>query len=203
MAEGSGLRWLLVLGSLVVLLTVGGVLIYTRSVRMADPTPVVPVGGGSFTARQAFDPAAELAAQWQEDAGLVAVSGRWSAVGTQLGEQVEWAFQFFSPVAQGLAIVAVNEGTARMVHQGVSPYAVPTFSVEEWVVDSDLALQTWWRGGGGGLVARRPDTDLAMQLHVPLGKSGPPVWTVVGVVPGTETAFTVEIRATDGALVEE
>jgi hypothetical protein len=203
MTRRPGVRWSLWLAlGLIVLTVVGALLLYDRLGGSAAPTPAASVAGGQVTARQAFGPAAGLARQWQEDVRLAAVSGYWPAVGMQPGGQVEWAFQFFSPSTQRLALVTVAGGTARMVRESVSPYAVPTFLAEEWRVDSDQPLQTWWRRGGETLVARRPDVDVAMQLRMPDEGIGQPVWTVVGSVPGTETAFAVVVNATDGTLVE-
>jgi len=201
MADGSGVRWWLLLGLGLILLVVVGALIYGWLAGPAAPPPVVEVVDGGVTARQAFASAAESAAQWQEDAGPATISCHRPAVGVQLGGEVEWAFQFFSPSTQRLALITVAGGAARMVRESVSPYTVPTFSTEEWRVDSDQALQTWWKHGGGSLVARRPDTDLAMELRMPEGGGEHPVWTVVGLVAGTETAFTVVVDATDGAFV--
>jgi hypothetical protein len=202
MAEGSS-RWLWFLSlSLVLLVVVVGVVVYDRLIGPTVPTPVSGVADDQVSARQAFALAAEVAGQWQEDARLAAVSGYRPAVGMQAGGQVEWAFQFFSAAAQQLALITVADGRARMVRESVSPYAVPTFSAEEWRVDSDQALRAWWSQGGETLAARRPDVDVTMQLRVPDGGVGHPVWTVVGSVAGTETAFAVVVDATDGALVE-
>lgn len=202
MAEGSGVRWVLLVGLGLVLLAIVGALIYGRTAGSAVPSLAAPVAVSSATARQALAPAVELAMQWQADARLAAVSGRWSAVGRQTGGQAEWAFQFFSPSAQRLALIAVAGGTARMVRESLSPYTVPTFSAEEWRVDSDRALQAWWGRGGASLVTRRPDTDLAMQLRVPEEGSRQPVWTVVGFIADAEIAFTVVVDATNGVVVE-
>jgi hypothetical protein len=202
MAEGSS-RWLWFLSlSLVLLVVVVGVVVYDRLVGPAVPAPASGVADDQVTARQAFAPAAGLAGQWQEDARLAVVAGYRPAVGMQAGGQVEWAFQFFSAAAQQLALITVADGRARMVRESVSPYVVPTFSAGEWRVDSNQALQAWWSQGGKTLVARRPDVDVAMQLRVPDGGVGHPVWTVVGSVAGSETAFTVVVNATDGTLVE-
>lgn len=204
MTKRPGVRWpvLLALGLIVLAVVVGMLLLHDRLVGSAAPTPAAIVTGDRVTARQAFDPAAGLARQWQEDARLAAVSGHWPAVGMQPGGQVEWAFQFFSPSTQRLVLVTVTGGAARMVRESVSPYTVPTFPTEAWRVDSDQALQAWWKRGGETLVARRPDVDVVMQLRMLDEGVGQPIWTVVGSVPGTETAFAVVVNATDGALVE-
>jgi hypothetical protein len=201
MTEDSGVRWLL-LGLVLVLLAVVGALVYGGWAGPASPPPVAGPAGGPVTACQAFAPAAELAARWQADARLAAVSGRWSAVGEQPVGQVEWAFQFFSPSTQRLALVLVAGEAARMVRESLSPYVVPAFSAEEWRVDSNRALQVWWEHGGSTVVARRPDTDLVMQLRLPEQGSEHPIWTVTGLVAGAKSSFTVVVDATSGVLME-
>ena len=197
MNKGPG-RWVLVLVlGVVVLGAAVGLMVYDRLIGSAATSPVAGVTGNQFTARRALAPAVELAGQWQEDAHLAAVSGHWPEV----EGQVEWAFQFYSPATRRLVLIAVADGTARIVRESVSPYVVPTFTAQEWRVDSDQALQAWWDRGGKTLVARRPDVDLAMQLRVSEEAVGQPAWTVVGAIADTETAFTVLVNATDGTLV--
>jgi hypothetical protein len=191
--------FVLVVGlGIVVLGAAAGVVVYDRLVGSAAPAPGAGVPGNPFTARRAFVSAVELAGQWQEDAHLAAVSGHWLGVGEG---QIEWAFQFYSPATRRLVLIAVADGTPRIVRESVSPYVVSTFDAQEWRVDSDQALQAWWERGGKTLVARRPDVDLAMQLRVSEEEAGQPVWTVVGAIADTETAFTVSVNATDGRLV--
>ena len=202
MAEDSGVRWLLLFGLGLILLAAVGALIYDRLAGPAALPPAAGLAGSRVTAHQALAPAAELAAQWQEDARLAAVFGGWSAVGAQPGRQVEWAFQFFSPSVQRLALITVVDGTARMVRDSASPHAVPTFSAREWRVDNDQALWAWWDHGGEDLVVQHPDADLAMQLRMPDEGGERPVWTVAGLVAGAETAVIVAVDAASGAVVE-
>jgi len=201
MGEGTNVRRLLWLGMGLILLIVVGVLLYDWWPRR-DILPPAAEPASGVTAREALAPAAELAAQWQEDARLAVVSGRWSGVEMQQGDDVEWAFQFFSPSTQRLALVLVSGGAARMVRDSLSPYRVPTFSTGEWRVDSDQALRAWWDSGGSTVVARRPDVELAMQLRVP-DEGDDPVWTVAGVFFEQESAFVVVVNATSGVLVEQ
>lgn len=203
MPEGAGARWLLMLGLALslALVVVVGVLVYDRLAGPLDPPPAVGLASSRVSARQAFVPAAESARHWQPDARLAAVSGQWSAVGEQPSGQVEWAFQFFSPSAQRLALVTVAGKEARVVREGASPHPVPTLSMDEWRVDSDKALWAWWNRVGKDLVAQHPDTHLAMQLRVPDEGGEQPVWTVVGLVAGAEDVQTVTVNATDGTVV--
>lgn len=194
------LALLLVMG--LILLTVAGVWLYDRLVEppVAPPATGLPVDG--ITARAAFDPAAALAAQWQDDARLAAVSCQWPEVGMQQRDDVEWAFQFFSPATQRLALITVAGGAARVLRDSLSPYEMVTFSAAAWRVDSDQALRTWWDNGGRTVVARRPDATLVMQLRPPDESGGDPVWTVIGLVFGTESTATVVVNASSGALIE-
>jgi hypothetical protein len=196
------MRWLLLGLGLILLVVVVGVLVYGRLVGPVPSPAAAGLAGGQVTARQAFVPAAELAAQWREDACLAAVSGHWPAMGTQPEGEIEWAFQFFSPSTHRLALIVVAGEAARMVRESLSPYTVSTFSAEEWRVDSDEALQAWLDRGGSTVVARRPDTDLAMKLRLPDEGGEHPAWTVVGSVSGTESTFLVVVDGSSGALVE-
>ncbi len=202
MAERSGVRWLFILGLGLLLLAVVGALVYGRLAVEPNSTPVIELGGGSLTARKVYGSAVEVATQWQEDARLTAVSCNCPAVGQQRDGAFDWVFQFFSPSVRRLALVAVTGEEARMVRESGAPYEVPTFSTDDWRVDSDQALRAWWGRGGGSMVERRPDTDLAMQLRVSDETGGSPAWTVVGLIAGTDTAFTVVVDATSGELVE-
>jgi len=198
--EGSGARRLLFLGVGLILLAGAGGVICAWLGRQTEPLSPGLTGGGD-TAHQALVSAAELATQWQEDARLAYVSGQWLGVGTQSGEEIEWAFQFFSSSTQHLALVVVSDGTAHVVHDSLSPYSVQTFSAEDWRIDSDQARQMWWNQGGGSMVAQRPDVDLLMQLCMQGEENARPVWTVAGLIAGTENVFTVMVDATNGALV--
>jgi hypothetical protein len=197
-AQGAAGRRLLLLSLGLILFAALGVLVYGQLAGLAVSSQSSGPAGSGGSARQAFAPAAALAAQWQEDARLAIVSGQWSAMGARPESDVQWSFQFFSPSTQRLALIVVDSGTARVLREGLSPYVVPTFPLEEWRVDSDQARQTWWDRGGGSMVAQRPDADLLMQLRVPAEEGEHPVWSVAGLVAGTDSAFTVAVDATDG-----
>ena len=200
MGKGCNTRWLLLL-SLGTVLLMAGALVYSQSARPAA-RPSLTLGAG-ITARQALAPAAELAEQWQEDAQLAVVSTHRLAAGTQSQGESEWAFQFFSPSTQRLALVTVIGEEAHITRETLSPYSVPTFLVKEWHVDSDQALQVWWEKGGGTLLTQRPDADLAMQLRGAEDGGEHPVWMVTGFVVSAESAFIVTVDATSGTVVEQ
>ncbi len=202
MGKGCSVRWLLFLGLGLILLVVVGLLFYGQSVGTSKSSVAVDLPGFGATAGQSFAPAAELAAQWQEDAGLAVVSRHWPEAGKRLAGDGEWAFQFFSPSTQRLILVTVAGDVASVTRESTSPYSVPTFSAEVWRVDSDQALQAWWERGGSVLLGRRPDADLVMQLRMPEGGGEHPVWTVAGFA-GTENVIAVKVDGADGAVLEQ
>jgi hypothetical protein len=194
--------WLGAIG--LVLIVALGLLAYgqlTNSQSGLTAATKLTVGGN--TARQAFAPAAKLAEQWQQDARLTSVSGQLSAVGQGSGNKIEWGFQFFSPATQEMALVAVNDGEARMVRSPMlSPYKLPTFSLDEWLVDSNQALQTWWERGGDSLVKQYTQVDIVMQLRISREQGSQPVWAVAGVIAGKNTTLTIFVNASDGSVID-
>jgi len=197
----KGRRWLLLLGLGSITLVVVGLLLYGQSGGPADLPAVEGLASYGVTARQALPPAAEVAAQWQADAQLAVASCHRPVVGRHPEDEIQWAFQFFSPAAQRMALIVVTGGEAHVVRDGLSPYAMSTFSTGQWAVDSDQALQVWWDRGGGTVLQRRPDTDLTMKLSVP-DEGGDPIWIVAGLVEGAENVFIVGVNAASGAVVE-
>lgn len=192
----------MLLGMGLILLVVVGLLFYGRLAGPDGLPAVTGLASYGVTARQALAPAAELAVQWQEDAQLIVASCYRPAVGRQPEDEIEWAFQFFSPATQRLALITVAGGAARMVRESLSPYAMPTFSTEQWPVDSDQALQVWWDRGGRTVLEQRPDADLAMELRMSDEGGEYPIWVVAGLFEGAENVFIVRVNATNGAVVE-
>jgi hypothetical protein len=204
MATGSRSHRIWLMGIGLVLIFALGLLAYGQLVDSASrPMGTTKLAVSGDTARQAFAPAAELAAQWQEDAGLTAVSTQLLAVGKGTGNDVEWGFQFFSPSTQKLALVAVSGGKARMVRPPMlSPYMLSTFSLEQWPIDSDRALQTWWDHGGDSIVKQYAQVDAKMQLRVSEDLGNQPVWVVAGIVANRDTTLTLFVNAGDGSVVD-
>jgi len=155
------------------------------------------------TAKEAFASASKSAKRWRDDARLAGARAHCRGDIIMNGGQVEWAFQFFSPATQQLALFAVSDGQVRRIRQGLSPYEVPTLSIEEWQVDSREAVGRWWREGGGYLAARRPDTEVTMRLYPSRGGDLSPIWAVGGSVPDQETSLVVQVDASDGSILDE
>lgn len=194
-------KWLTAIG--LALIVALGLLVYGQLTNSASrPAETTDLAVSGDTARRAYGPAAELAAQWQQDARLASVSGQALAIGKKSGNEVEWGFQFFSPSTQELTLVAVSGGEARMVRPPMlSPYTLSTFSLDEWLIDSDQALQTWWERGGYSMVKQYTQVDAAMQLHISKELGSQPVWVIAGVAANKNTTLTIFVNASDGSLV--
>jgi hypothetical protein len=180
-------------------LVVGAIAVYT----WLASQPATEEIGGEVTARQAFPAAAKVATQWQADAQLISASAQWlQPTAQRSGKSIDWSFQFFSPSVQQVVIVSVFDGTASEVTSFyTSP--TPTFSGDDWLVDSDVVWQTWLDSGGRSMLSRHPDTTLAMTLRLP-GEGGEhPVWQVGGVVTGKRSTLVIVVDAADGTVLSQ
>ncbi len=198
---GSQRKWLTAIG--LALIVALGLLAYGQLTNSASrPAGATDLALSGDTARRAYTPAVELALEWQQDARLASVSGQALAIGKESGKEVEWGFQFFSSSTQELALVAVSGGEARMVRPPMlSPYKLSTFSPDEWRIDSDQALQTWWERGGYSMVQQYAQVDAAMQLRISEELGSQPVWVIAGVAANQNTTLTIFVNAGDGSLV--
>ncbi|MBN1977296.1 MAG: hypothetical protein JW918_07840 [Anaerolineae bacterium] len=180
-----------------------GLLAYGQLTNSASrPTGTTDLALSGDTARRAYAPAVELALEWQQDARLASISGQALSIGKKSGNEVKWGFQFFSPSTQELALVAVSGGEARMVRPPMlSPYKLSTFSPDEWRIDSDQALQTWWERGGYSMVKQYTQVDAAMQLRISEELGSQPVWVIAGIAANKNTTLTIFVNASDGSLV--
>jgi hypothetical protein len=199
--ERSYRTWLAAIG--LVLIVALGLLAYGQLTSAPSQTVVTKLTAGGDTAHQAFPPADELAVQWQQDARLVGVSGQLPTIGKGSGNEIEWGFQFFSPATQEMAVVVVSGGEARMVRPPMlSPYRLSTFSSDEWLIDSDQALQTWWEHGGDSLVKQYSRVNAVIRLRISEEWGSQPVWVIAGVVADKSTVLTLFVNASDGSVID-
>jgi len=197
-------RWLLLLGGglVLALLAVVAVLAYGQLAGgQAQASPQEPPDLQP-AATSAFRTASREVQDWQGDAQLVGLVGHVHDVGKQV-RGVDWAFQFYSPSTRRLALLVATDGEARMVRDVLSPYSVPTIPQGRWRIDSGEAMRIWWESGGRYLLARRPDSALALRLDGPLDGKEDPVWTVIGSIPDEGSDYIVKFSGFDGHLFEE
>jgi len=196
-------RWLVPLAAImtIMLVAVAGVLAFDQFSSPSDPPATSQPPEVGLTAKAAARPAYKSAEQWREDAELAGAQIHYTALG-QGPKGAEWAFQFYSPSTERLAIFLVAGGEATLMRDTLSPYDLPTFSRETWRIDSDEVLSLWWDRGGSHLVRRRPDSDVTLRLRVSEQTPRGPSWTAVGSVPGQQSRFVIAVDATDGSVIE-
>jgi hypothetical protein len=137
-----------------------------------------------LSARQAYESAEAAALAWQPDARPATVSAHWRPRQGGWSSKVIWTFQFYSPSNRRLVVIVVDKGLTQLLQESLSPYALPTFDVESWRVDSQEAVQTWWNHGGGAFHTTHSDVDLVARLQAAEAGDGRPVWRVTGVAGG-------------------
>jgi len=152
------------------------------------------------SARRLYPYADQAARSWQGDAALVSASASWAfAQVDDLSKSTGWTFQFFSPRSQKLFVVSVDGTQATVIHETLSPYALPTVSTSAWQLDSHQALNAWLNQGGGSFLQAHPVVDISARLRQ--SDSGRPEWMVAGVIRGSQVAQTVRVDASDGKVL--
>lgn len=169
----------------------------------ATPTPTPEVYNLPEIAESAwglYPLAEERAKAWREDAVLVSASGRWGLATPELMAQpTTWAYQFYSPAGQRVAVVMVApDRQVTWVRDAVVPYAMHTVGIEAWKVDSVVVLEEWLSRGGGRFLRLHPRTDVHAQLYV---EEGAFRWTVSGVELDGDAAFVLSFDAATGQLI--
>lgn len=138
----------------------------------------------SVTARSAYPSAASVAQSWQSDGQLAIVSAHWRPSRGHWPTDVVWMFQFYSPSTRHLAVVVVDGARAWLLQETSSPYVVPTFSEDEWQVDSLAALDAWWNAGGATFLSIYSEIEVTAQLRVLDGESDRLAWSITGIAGG-------------------
>ena len=110
-------------------------------------------------------------------------------------------FQFYSPSVRRLAVVIVDGGRTRLLQETKSPYVLPTFSGDDWHVDSLAALDAWWNAGGATFLSVYSEIDLTAQLRVLDEQDERLVWTVSGIAGGQTNSLIVD--GTTGERVQD
>ncbi|MCP4540995.1 MAG: hypothetical protein GY832_27990 [Chloroflexi bacterium] len=155
----------------------------------------------SVTARSAYPFAVSVAQSWQPDGQLAIVSAHWRPNRGRWPTDVVWLFQFYSPSARRLAVVVVDGARAWLLQEMSSPYVVPTFSEDEWQVDSTAALDTWWNTSGASFKSVYSEIDVAAQLRVMDGGNDRLAWSITGIA-GDRVKKSIIDGAT-GELVQD
>lgn len=155
----------------------------------------------SSTARSAYPSARSVAQSWQPDVQLAIVSAHWRPSRGHWPSDVAWMFQFYSPSVRRLAVVVVDGGRARFLQETTSPYAISTFTEDEWQVDSLAALDTWWNAGGATFLSIYSEIDVTAQLRMLDEENDRLVWSIAGIAGDCVRESVVD--GTTGELVQD
>jgi hypothetical protein len=201
-------RWALVIG-LTFVVALGLALLILWLYRSSGPSQPAPAGGMTLpglpaslseapTARQFYPAAAEVARSWQSDARVAALSAHWRSERGYRSADVTWTYRFYSPATQRVAVVIVEGGRARLLREALSPYRHVTFDEADWQVDSDAALDAWWREGGRTFIYIHPEADVTVRLRAQPGEGDRLAWTVTGILGDQVSRLVI-----DGATSEQ
>ena len=204
---------LIVIWAIVAVLA-GGAIIALRHIRPATGSssdqpeltvtstllPAYTPAPSQVTVMTQYPLAQENASGWRQDAQLVSCRGTWEQTAINLvGKPIEWDYRFYSAQAKLLYFVTVTpdahvNGTQHLGSVNRLPPALP---VDDWQVDSPVALANWLNAGGGQFLGTRPGIEIVAQLSV-RSPDADPEWTVVGYDRSTEDYFSVAVQARTG-----
>ena len=144
------------------------------------------------TARQAYTVLQQWSSTWAEDAGPVALSYSFQRDAQEAGG---WSFQLYSPSRRRLANVLVTGSEVWVLREQAALYPQEILAPEDWPVDSDTILTTWWNEWGRTLWQHsRPQS---MTLH--LGRrAGLVTWQVSLLGKDGQILDFRELRAATG-----
>jgi hypothetical protein len=164
-----------------------------------NPAQVYSLPQTPYSAQGLYALAAQAARQWQPDAGLVSAAASWPFADLDgFSMPVDWTFQFYSPGTQRIYVINVNEAQVTPIRETLSPYPLATVPGEHGAMDSYQALNGWLNGGGGAFLPAHSVVDVSMRLRSTDDKTS--VWVVVGVGGDGQSAKTVQVDASTGAL---
>lgn len=157
--------------------------------------PAVPHSAKSYYPR-----ADQSARSWQGDAQLVSATSSWSfAQVDDFSEPVDWTYQFYSPGTQQLYVVSVGETEATTIVSSLSPYELPTVSIDRWSVDSNQALGTWLDYGGAQFLGKHSIVNVSARLRH--NAQGGLEWSVAGLDADNEAVHMVRVDAASGQVI--
>lgn len=198
----SRTQWAVVGGLCLFILLLFGILLFQLRVPETGPARIQPPSclfEGAVPVRMALPVAQDLAARWESDAYLVSAEAVWNDLRRTRGCD-HWTFHFYSPQAHGMAVVRVAGGAGRLIRQGLAPNPLPPLPMEDWAVDSDQALQSWWEQGGSAFIGRHLSPTVGLKIRRGAGPDGArPLWTVAGLT--SESHWVVQVDGSSGDVL--
>jgi hypothetical protein len=166
------------------------------------PSPTYTPVAAEQTARRMYTIAEMVAHGWRADAQLVSCRGRWEQTAVNLvGRPIEWIYRFYSPQSRRLYFVQVEPGGEVHTIQHIPPVAQPPLplSMEDWQVDSSVALASWLNAGGGRFLGMYPGSTVTAQLNIRV-RDLRPLWTVAGHAEKEDALFVTTVDARTGEI---
>lgn len=195
-------QWVVVVGLLAFILFILGVLLYQMQVPSLPPTPAPPAFllEEEAQARTVYPIAKQEALRWQEDAQLASAGVVWDDLGPGgILKRDKWTFEFYSPSQQQMAVIRVNNDRAEQLRTALLPNRLRALSVDQWLVNSTQALQTWWEYGGGDFMQQHPRVSISLKLRME-PKGARPLWIVAG--SASDQHWVIQIDSRDGTVLE-
>ena len=195
-------QWSVVIGLLFFILVIFGVLLFQLQVPEQSPTPPPPAFllEQEAQARTMLPVAEQEARQWQADALLSSIGTVWDDLGPGgILKRDRWTFEFYSPSQQQMAVIRVSDGQAETLRTALLPNRLSALPVDQWLVDSTEALETWWERGGGDFVQQHTHVAISLKLRME-PKGTRPMWVVAGSSSGQH--WVVQVDSRDGTVLD-
>jgi len=132
---------------------------------LPDPLAALP------SAKQAYSTLEKWLPSWAEDAVVVAFS---TTIERTAKDPAGWTFQVYSPGRQQIANVLVEGQQIWVLRELAALYPQEALPLDNWRVDSDTALKSWWNERGELFwdksqtvtvhMGRRPDGGLLWKI---------------------------------------
>jgi hypothetical protein len=192
----------ILVGLVVITLCVYGVVAVSLFGQERTPTRIItePPKGSKLELQPAREKAQALAWEWQPDAQLVSVVTWWQLTGDDRLTlyRPSWSFSFYSPAADQVQIVTVDQKSARAIRQiSVSKAPVPVEA--DWSLDSDDLLLTFMAYGGEEFMREHPQVNL--HFHLSGQDAERPTWYLSAIDPQARQSFMVSVDALSRQVV--
>lgn len=189
------MTWLMmVVGAVALALVIRGVLAESAPQRSLRP----PAVGNGQSAKQAYATLTKWTTEWASDAAIVSCTTSYSRYDRRSDA---WQFQVYSAEGERIVAVRVQGSDVTVLRETAALFKQQTVPLADWTLDSDDAVQAWWRNGGEE-TWRRPEAE-ALHLRLGSSRTGQLTWQMTVTYQETEALSFWEIGAADGALISQ
>ncbi len=211
----SRLEWILGILLVVLLVAVLGIsaLIWLRPqapelpeglppTRSASALPVPTSVYEENTAMVGYAIAQQAIQDWHSDAVLLDATATWPRGMTETmlrSGEANWAYTFYSPAQNAIALVTVQGDTARRISENVYTAPSPLADVGSWQLDSRQAIDKFMAEGAAQFLQIEGPSTLIMKLTAVDNQM---VWFLSLFANGSGRSFTMRIHATIGEVLE-